>query len=788
MIPKKVICPKCGCEIEVATYRKFVKCPNCGERSPFEGVEYELILPGSSMYASVDLWTDCPACRSRNMFFDRSRKMWQCPDCKYTITAKNKNSDVFWFCDDCEAYLNVQPGFDTKSGVWVCTECEYENDVTADNIILGDEELGNVRNNFKKAMFKAGEIGSKVGRSLNEAKDKVAPAAGKAAGEVAKHSKKVAGEVAKQSQKAASAIGAKAQEVKEAREQRKQNKVTVVQLPESSVRLLLPHGYEKVKKTKAIRDCVKDTAEVFEGYRKTVASSDNIIMIFKATEENAMDPDDTKGLIANIRQCMTDTQGLVEVKSGETVRGYKYIYSIVKNLTPEQMGVRYFLRLNLFCDEEIIEITGDYLEIGITGKRDALGFQLAQSAGLAEMTSEGFKGWFKDPYDPEYTKGRLINLSEKEGCDPVFPEHPLSQSREFLLAVLRDELVDASRENEMMKSDLLISEDEKQEFLLKLFEDSCHRITYRVDENIISGKAGKESKNTQDESPETGEKSTTEKTDKKKDSLDDRLKQAVTEYNAAYTVMNDHGTKLFNQRERAIDLLDNVENLINSIANHPKEFDSDIAEINLNKKEFRDVCDFARKELAAAQRSAVGAGAGVAGGVAVVSLAPSAAMWIATTFGTASTGTAISTLSGAAATNAALAWLGGGALAAGGGGMSAGGALLALSGPVGWSIAGATLLTSVVLFANKKIKLDKEKKSEIESVLKNTEQLKETDGKLSALLDKTDGIRTGLNGQYTSAMMFFGKSFTDIPEDGQMLLGTIVNNAKALARSLGEGV
>lgn len=120
--------------------------------------------------------------------------------------------------------------------------------------------------------------------------------------------------------------------------------------------------------------------------------------------------------------------------------------------------------------------------------------------------------------------------------------------------------------------------------------------------------------------------------------------------------------------------------------------------------------------------------------------------------------------------------------------MSAGGALLALSGPVGWSIAGATLLTSVVLFANKKIKLDKEKKSEIESVLKNTEQLKETDGKLSALLDKTDGIRTGLNGQYTSAMMFFGKSFTDIPEDGQMLLGTIVNNAKALARSLGEGV
>ena len=52
------------------------------------------------------------------------------------------------------------------------------------------------------------------------------------------------------------------------------------------------------------------------------------------------------------------------------------------------------------------------------------------------------------------------------------------------------------------------------------------------------------------------------------------------------------------------------------------------------------------------------------------------AMWIATTWGTAGTGTAISSLSGAAATNAAMAWLGGGTVASGGGGMAAGAALL----------------------------------------------------------------------------------------------------------------
>ncbi|MEL6458960.1 MAG: hypothetical protein AAFQ91_12000 [Cyanobacteria bacterium J06621_15] len=52
------------------------------------------------------------------------------------------------------------------------------------------------------------------------------------------------------------------------------------------------------------------------------------------------------------------------------------------------------------------------------------------------------------------------------------------------------------------------------------------------------------------------------------------------------------------------------------------------------------------------------------------------AMSLATSFGVASTGTAISGLSGAAATNATLAWLGGGSLAAGGGGMFVGSIVL----------------------------------------------------------------------------------------------------------------
>ena len=54
----------------------------------------------------------------------------------------------------------------------------------------------------------------------------------------------------------------------------------------------------------------------------------------------------------------------------------------------------------------------------------------------------------------------------------------------------------------------------------------------------------------------------------------------------------------------------------------------------------------------------------------------SGAMWVATTWGTAGTGTAISSLSGAAASKAAMAWLGGGTIASGGGGMAAGAMVL----------------------------------------------------------------------------------------------------------------
>lgn len=263
--------------------------------------------------------------------------------------------------------------------------------------------------------------------------------------------------------------------------------------------------------------------------------------------------------------------------------------------------------------------------------------------------------------------------------------------------------------------------------------------------------------------------------------LDIQLEESINAYNEEYSRMNDEGLNLYIQRTRAVDVIDNVSELVGSIANSPKSFDSDFEEINKNKLVFKGAEEFAEKELQDARKAASGAGAGIAAGAAVMSAAPTAAMWIATTFGTASTGTAIATLSGAAQANAALAWLGGGALAAGGKGIVAGKALLALAGPVGVGIAGASLLASIALFSRKRILNNKEKNKEIESVKRNTASLKEVTEAIHTINAETITLREELMKQFSENMKMFGADYVSLNDADKKRLGAMVNNTKSLS-------
>lgn len=264
----------------------------------------------------------------------------------------------------------------------------------------------------------------------------------------------------------------------------------------------------------------------------------------------------------------------------------------------------------------------------------------------------------------------------------------------------------------------------------------------------------------------------------------DPYEAAITEYNGAFTAMNDKGLSLLRQRERSTDLIELVELLVNSIANTPKSFETDFDEIDINKAQFLAAEEFAQKDLDAARKSAAGATAGFAAGAAVASMAPTAALWVATTFGTASTGTAISTLSGAAATKAALAWLGGGAVAAGGGGTAAGGALLALAGPIGWTVAGATLLASIALFTKNKFENREAKNKALTSVKQNTALIKGIDAQIDDLLRRTTSLRELLVQSYREALRCFGTDFLALPAPQQSQLVALVNNTKACAALL----
>lgn len=270
--------------------------------------------------------------------------------------------------------------------------------------------------------------------------------------------------------------------------------------------------------------------------------------------------------------------------------------------------------------------------------------------------------------------------------------------------------------------------------------------------------------------------------------INKELQLALEEYNTAFEEFSSHGEALFNNRQESISTLVDIEGLVNSIANRPKSFDKEIQDITVSREEFKEVYELAAKEVEVNIKTGRNVGAGIAGGAAFTAAAPATAMWVATTFGTASTGAAISSLSGAAATNAALAWLGGGALAAGGGGMSAGTAFLALAGPVGMSIAGVAAVTSVGLMIKKRLEIAGDKKKETERILENTLALRKTDVEVSALLDKTVTHREKLIEQYEQCKSAEGRDYMSLSEDEKYRLGAMVNNALSLAASLSENV
>ena len=162
-----------------------------------------------------------------------------------------------------------------------------------------------------------------------------------------------------------------------------------------------------------------------------------VVLAHHIGEDQRM-PYDQGTVIDAVHGFLQENQGLVEVEAG-MLDGKPYVYTIVKNLLMEGdmcQGALYILSMDIAADDGATHFQGQFEEIGTTGMRDALIGELCRRENLITITDEGIQGWNEDPYDPEWKRGALMNLSEKADYDGMFPEHPLSLARAFAGCVL----------------------------------------------------------------------------------------------------------------------------------------------------------------------------------------------------------------------------------------------------------------------------------------------------------------------------------------------------------------
>lgn len=234
-----------------------------------------------------------------------------------------------------------------------------------------------------------------------------------------------------------------------------------------------------------------------------------------------------------------------------------------------------------------------------------------------------------------------------------------------------------------------------------------------------------------------------------------------------------------------------VERYVLGLANKPRNFDTKIGEIKIRYVKFQQACKEIQELEAQQVRIGTTNGFGVVGalgGAGLAAFGPTAAMSVAMTFGTASTGTAIASLSGAAATNAALAWLGGGALAAGGAGTVAGQTMLALAGPVGWVIGGVSLAGSLLAInmSNKDI-AEKTEKS-IAAIKKEMERIKEIEAQVLSWNEETKTLSNAIMSQLNRVKSNRKIDCTMFSDDEMNELVSLFNSTEVLSKLIGKTI
>lgn len=85
--------------------------------------------------------TNCGAILNDQPGFEYNDGVWVCTECGQTLFGDEagdtggKMNGVIWYCDNCNAILNKQEGFDYYDDTWTCTKCGFLNDISDSNIV-----------------------------------------------------------------------------------------------------------------------------------------------------------------------------------------------------------------------------------------------------------------------------------------------------------------------------------------------------------------------------------------------------------------------------------------------------------------------------------------------------------------------------------------------------------------------------------------------------------------------------------------------------------------------------
>lgn len=262
-----------------------------------------------------------------------------------------------------------------------------------------------------------------------------------------------------------------------------------------------------------------------------------------------------------------------------------------------------------------------------------------------------------------------------------------------------------------------------------------------------------------------------------------RLETAENKYKRERHLVEKSCVQLFNTRTKIADeAIKPVELYINTLANVPVKLEKSVSELKISYDAFVAVFEM-KKDYSEhiEKRCAQVVGGGVATAGSVMALAPTGAMAVATTFGAASTGTAIASLHGAAATNAALAWLGGGSLATGGGGMAAGNALLAMAGPIGWGIAGATILGGCWWKSKKNMEIAKEAEIIAKKYERERRELEGVSTEIKQLELSTTNVFEGVKTQLNYLISNAPHNYLEFKDADDEELMALINNINSLS-------